>query len=274
MPKISYLNTFIKRKRSFLSVGLDPDLERLPAHLPKNVEGVRIFLNKIIEHTHPFAISYKLNFGFYEALGSKGWDLMAEIAQNMPKDVFVIADAKRGDIGNTAKMYAKSIFGDMNFDAATLSSYMGRDSVAPFLEYEDKVCILLALTSNQGSSDFQFKKITSGRFLYEDIIKTTLEWDDSERFMYVVGATHPKILSRIRSWAPSNYFLVPGIGAQGGRIEDVLEASMQNQIGLIVNSSRGIIYASDGEDFTIAAGAQAKILQRAMQTILSENGLI
>ena len=266
----------IQKKRSFLCVGLDSDLSKIPDHLKSQDDPVFEFNKQIIEQTHPFAIAYKPNLAFYESLGSKGWQSLEKtITLLKGLDVFTIADAKRGDIGNTSKMYAKAFFENLDFDAVTVAPYMGVDSVSPFLEYPNKWVILLALTSNKGAFDFQFavNKDTSAR-LFEEVITKSQQWATAENMMYVVGATQANMLADIRKIAPDHFLLVPGVGAQGGSLEEVAKYGLNNHCGLIVNSSREIIFGSNGKDFAEKAGQKAKELQLKMEQILADNKLI
>lgn len=264
----SQLSTLIRRKKSMLCVGLDTDLRRLPTHLRQCSDPIFEFNKQIIDATYPYAVAYKPNLAFYEALGSRGWDSLARTMEYMPKDVFRIADAKRGDIGNTAALYARTFFETLNFDAVTLSPYMGKDSITPFFEYPGKWVIVLARTSNAGGADFQELTLQDGRRLYEAVIQKSSEWSSHERMMYVVGATQPEAIRHIRQLAPRHFFLVPGVGAQGGDLRAVLQHGSNEDGGLLINSSRGIIYASDGQDFAEAAGKAARALQQEMQQIM------
>ncbi len=263
----------IKRTGSFLCVGLDTDFLRLPQHLSQDARGMLEFNRAIIEATSEYCIAYKLNTAFYEALGVEGWRVLEESIRMIPKDKFVIADAKRGDIGNTSALYARAFFQEMNCDALTVAPYMGHDSVEPFFQFSDRWVILLALTSNPGSQDFQILTC-GGKPLYEQVIRKACTWGSSEDTMFVVGATRANELQKIREMAPEHFFLVPGIGAQGGNLRRTCEAGLNDDIGLIVNSSRSIIYASAGPDFAEAAGKAARELQMEMNDILLEKGLI
>lgn len=266
----------IRRKKSFLCVGLDTDIQKLPDHIRDNEDPVFAFNKQIIEQTHRFAIAYKPNLAFYESMGTKGWQSLEKtIAFLKGFDVFTIADAKRGDIGNTSKMYAKAFFENLDFDAVTVAPYMGVDSVSPFLEYPNKWVILLALTSNKGAFDFQFgvNKDTSSK-LFEEVISKSQQWGSDENMMYVVGATQANMLADIRKIAPDHFLLVPGVGAQGGSLEEVAKYGLNKHCGLIVNSSREIIFASKEKDFAEKAGSKAKELQLKMEQILAENKLI
>ena len=267
----------IRIKRSFLCVGLDPVLENIPKHLLKYENPVLEFNKQIIDATKDLCVAYKPNTAFYESMGLKGWETLIETWKYMPSDIFTIADAKRGDIGNTSAMYASAFFNeaksDMGFDAITVAPYMGKDSVVPFLNYKDKWVILLALTSNVGHSDFQMVDGTSGK-LYEQVIRNSSDWAGAEQLMYVVGATKAEEFKNIRTLAPDNFLLVPGVGAQGGSLADVCQYGLNKECGLLINSSRGIIYASNGEDFAEKARAEALKLQQEMEEILSAANLI
>ena len=265
------LSSEIRKKKSFLCIGLDVDLDRLPKHLHKEKDPIFSFNKSIIDATHHLCVAYKPNIAFYEAYGIKGWQSLKKtidyLNENYP-ETFTIADAKRGDIGNTSFMYAKAFFEDLNFDSITIAPYMGRDSVEPFLSYKDKHCILLALTSNKGAHDFQTKD-SEGKELYKRVIATSQTYTNAKNLMYVVGATKAGHMAEIRKIIPNNFLLVPGVGAQGGSLEDVCKYGMTNEIGLLVNSSRGIIYASNKKDFADAAAQKAKELQKQMQAILN-----
>jgi orotidine-5'-phosphate decarboxylase len=267
----------IKKKRSFLCVGLDPVLENIPEHLLSYKDPVLEFNKQLIDATHDLCVAYKPNTAFYEARGIKGWQTLIDTWKYIPKEVFTIADAKRGDIGNTSAMYADAFFNeekaDMSFDAVTVAPYMGQDSVGPFLNYKDKWVILLALTSNPGHSDFQVQSLEQGK-LYEEVIRVSSQWANSEQLMYVVGATRGAEFKNIRRLAPDNFLLVPGVGAQGGSLADVCEFGLNDHCGLLVNSSRGIIYAGKGIDFAEKARAEALKLQQEMENILINKGII
>lgn len=265
----SELFSQIQQKSSFLCVGLDPDLAKIPTHLRSEKDPIFSFCKQIIEETADYAVAYKPNIAFFEALGSKGWDTLAKVAELIPKDIFTIADAKRGDIGNTSSLYAKAFFETMNFDSITVAPYMGKDSVTPFLEFENKWVILLALTSNVGSMDFQLIKGENGKPLYQSVLEKSQEWGSPENLMYVVGATRGELIGEVRKVAPENFFLVPGVGAQGGSLLEVAKYGMNSSCGLLVNSSRGIIYASGERDFAKAARAEAAKLQAEMKELLS-----
>ena len=268
----------IQAKKSFLCVGLDTDLKKVPEHLLKEEDPIFAFNKAIIDATAPYCVAYKPNLAFYEAFGVKG--IMAfektvkYLKENYPEQ-FIIADAKRGDIGNTSAMYARTFFGAMDFDSVTVAPYMGEDSVSPFLTYEGKWVTLLALTSNKGAFDFQFMKdAESGDTLYQKVLKTSKNWGNADNMMYVVGATKADMLSDIREIIPDNFLLVPGIGAQGGSLEEVVKHGMNKQCGLLVNSSRAIIYAANDETFAEAAEREAKKVQEQMAGFLKAAGMI
>jgi orotidine-5'-phosphate decarboxylase len=261
----------IKIKKSFLCIGLDVDLSKIPRHLHELEDPIFEFNKQIIDTTHHLAVAYKPNIAFYEAYGLKGWKSLKRtidyINKNYP-EIFTIADAKRGDIGNTSTQYAKAFFDDLNFDSVTVAPYMGSDSVEPFLAFADKFTILLALTSNVGGLDFQVLKDENGTTLYEKVLKQSQSWKNSDRLMYVIGATRPEYFKKIRNIVPKNFLLVPGVGAQGGSLQDVCEFGLNDEIGLLINSSRGIIYASNGTDFAKKAKEKAAELQKEMEEII------
>jgi orotidine-5'-phosphate decarboxylase len=257
----------IRLKKSFLCVGLDPDLDKIPAHLLQEEDPIFEFNKAIIDATKDFAVAYKPNIAFYEAYGEKGWASLRKTIEYIPDDVFTIADAKRGDIGNTSKYYAKAFFEDLGCDSITVAPYMGADSVKPFLEFKDKWVVLLALTSNQGAFDFQVFE-ADGKKVYEHVLQKSSEWGTSENLMYVVGATKAEYLSDIRKIVPDNFLLVPGVGAQGGSLEEVAKYGINKDCGLLVNSSRGIIYKSSDAGFAEAARGEARKLQGEMATYL------
>ncbi|MEA3504601.1 MAG: orotidine-5'-phosphate decarboxylase [Bacteroidota bacterium] len=278
----SELFEIIKEKESFLCIGLDSDIERIPKYLLKEKDPIFAFNKQIIDATHDLAISYKPNIAFYESLGPKGWESLAktmEYLEPLRDKLFLIADAKRGDIGNTSKQYAHTFFdknrAGLNFDSVTVAPYMGSDSVEPFLEYKNKWVVLLALTSNMGAYDFQLKQIvdenSNKTSLYEEVLIESQKWANEEQMMYVVGATKAYKLQKIREMAPNHFLLIPGVGAQGGSLEDVANNGMNDQCGLIVNSSRGIIFASNGKDFASVAREKAKEIQLTMSNILHQN---
>ena len=272
-PNTQHLIEQIQSKKSFLCIGLDVDLNKIPKHLLDTEDPIFEFNKAIIDATHDLCVSYKPNTAFYEAYGIKGWQSLEKtinyINENYP-EIFTIADAKRGDIGNTSSMYAKAFFEDLNFDSVTVAPYMGKDSVEPFLDFKDNHTILLALTSNEGSSDFQSLKFNNSS-LYESVLKASKNWINSDKLIYVVGATKAEYLKDIRKIVPDNFLLVPGVGKQGGDLNKVCEYGLNSQIGLIVNSSREIIYASKGLDFPQKAAQKARDLQQKMEKILSKN---
>ncbi|WP_027880739.1 orotidine-5'-phosphate decarboxylase [Mesoflavibacter zeaxanthinifaciens] len=260
----------IKKKKSFLCVGLDVDLNKIPQHLLQTEDPIFEFNKAIIDATHHLCVAYKPNIAFFEAYGLKGWQALEKTINYLNEkhpEIFTIADAKRGDIGNTSTMYAKAFFEDLAFDSVTIAPYMGKDSVEPFLAFKDKHTILLALTSNQGAFDFQ-TKLVDGKELYKQVLETSKTYANSENLMYVVGATKAEYLSEIRQIIPNSFLLVPGVGAQGGNLQDVCKYGMTKDVGLLINSSRGIIYASNQEDFAQAAAQKAEELQKQMQAIL------
>ena len=258
-------------KKSFLCVGLDTDINKIPEHLKKEEDPIFAFNKAIIDATAPYCVAYKPNLAFYECYGLKGMIAFEKtikyLKENHPNH-FIIADAKRGDIGNTSKMYAQTFFEEYNLDSVTVAPYMGEDSVKPFLEYDGKWVILLALTSNKGSHDFQLTEDKQGERLFEKVLKKSQEWGTTENLMYVVGATQGKMFEDIRRIAPNHFLLVPGVGAQGGSLQEVCKYGMTKDCGLLVNSSRGIIYASKDEDFAEIAGQKAKQLQLEMASEL------
>ena len=267
----------IKKKKSFLCVGLDTDITKIPKHLLKQEDPIFEFNKQIIDATKDLCVSYKPNMAFYESMGVKGWISLEKTINYINqtcKDIFTIADAKRGDIGNTSKMYAKAFLETLNFDSITVAPYMGEDSVTPFLEYKNKWVILLALTSNKGAEDFQTLKLTelqTPNSLYYHVLEVSQKWGNADNMMYVVGATKAEMLSDIRQLVPDNFLLVPGIGAQGGSLEDVAKHGMNKQCGLLVNSSRGIIYAGDTENFAEKAREEAMKLQKEMEVLLEQH---
>lgn len=261
----------IKSKKSFLCIGLDVDLTKIPQHILELEDPIFEFNKAIIDATHDLTVAYKPNIAFYEAYGLKGWQSLKKtinyINENHP-EIFTIADAKRGDIGNTSSMYAKAFFEDLNFDSITVSPYMGKDSVEPFLAFENKHTIMLALTSNEGAFDFQTLKV-EGKELYKQVLETSKNWKNSENLMYVVGATKAEYFTEIRKIVPNSFLLVPGVGAQGGSLQEVCEYGMNANVGLLINSSRAIIYASNGNNFAEKARKEALIMQKEMEVILS-----
>ena len=263
----------IKSKRSFLCIGLDTDIKKIPIHLLELEDPIFEFNKQIIDATKDFCVVYKPNIAFYESMGVKGWESLQKTLDYIPKDIFTIADAKRGDIGNTSNMYARAFFENMNFDSVTVAPYMGSDSVTPFLEFKDKWAIVLALTSNKGGLDFQKTEDKNGKQLFEQVLETSKQWGTDENMMYVVGATRAEQLSEIRAIIPNHFLLVPGVGAQGGNVQDVAKYGMNADCGLLVNSSRGIIYAGNGVDFAEKAKIEAQKLQKEMAVILAEAGI-
>lgn len=252
-------------KKSFLCVGLDTDMQKIPTHLLAYDDPIFEFNKKIIAATHDLCVAYKPNIAFYESLGSKGWDSLQKTLAEIPQNIFTIADAKRGDIGNTSAMYAKTFYETFPFHSVTIAPYMGSDSVLPFLSFDkNKWVILLALTSNEGSKDFQFFK-ENDTFLYQKVIQKSFEWGNDENIMFVTGATHPEKFAELRALAPKSFFLVPGIGAQGGNLDEVVKFGKNEDIGLLINSSRDIIYASNQADFAEKAREKALALHLQMQ---------
>ena len=263
----------IREKQSFLCVGLDTDLKKMPQHLLSEEDPIFAFNRAIIDATAPYCVAYKPNLAFYEAFGLKGimaFEKTIDYLRKFYPDHFIIADAKRGDIGNTSKMYARTFFETYNIDALTVAPYMGEDSVTPFLGYEGKWVVLLALTSNKGSHDFQLTESPDGERLFEKVLRRSQQWATDEQMMYVVGATQGQMFEDIRRLAPTHFLLVPGVGAQGGSLQEVCKYGMTRDCGLLVNSSRGIIYASGGEDFAKVAAEKARELQQEMATELTK----
>ena len=260
----------IKKKHSYLCVGLDTDITKIPAHLKSAADPIFEFNKQIIDATIDYAVSYKPNIAFYEAEGSKGWESLQKTLAYIPKDVFTIADAKRGDIGNTSGLYARAFFNNMDFDSVTVAPYMGEDSVTPFLDYKGKWVILLGLTSNTGSKDFQDLDLANGTKLFEEVLKRSQKWGNADQLMYVIGATKAAELELVRKHVPDHFLLIPGVGAQGGDLGEVSKYGMNKECGLLVNSSRAIIYASDGEDFAKKAGAEAKKVALDMEQYLEK----
>ena len=274
--KIENLINQIKQKKSFLCVGLDVDLDKIPKHLHKYEDPIFEFSKAIIDSTSPFAIAYKPNLAFFESYGLKGWNSLEKIINyinsNYP-EIFTIADAKRGDIGNTSSKYARTFFETLNFDSITVNPYMGRDSIEPFLEYDNKYTILLSLTSNSGSSDFQFQ-LDNGKPLYLSVIKKSLSWKNKENLMYVIGATKAESLKEVREIIPNSFLLVPGIGTQGGSLSDVCRFGLNDNCGLIVNSSRQIIYSDNTIDYAKKSAEISSLIQREMSEQLLKKGII
>ena len=267
------LSAQIREKKSFLCIGLDVDLDKIPTYLLKEEEDPIFAFNKaIIDATHHLCVAYKPNTAFYEAYGIKGWQSLEKTIQYLNRnypEIYTIADAKRGDIGNTSTMYAKAFFEDLAFDSVTVAPYMGKDSVEPFLAFKDKHTIMLALTSNEGAFDFQTKEV-NGKQLYKEVLETSKGWKNSENLMYVVGATKAEYFAEIRKIVPTSFLLVPGVGAQGGNLQDVCKYGLSENVGLLINSSRGIIYASNNDDFATKAAIKAEELQKQMEVILNK----
>ncbi len=269
----------INKKGTYLCVGLDTDLNKIPKHLQQHPNAIVEFNKAIIDATKDFCVSYKINTAFYEVLGSKGWEAMEETVDYIPSSHFKIADAKRGDIGNTSSQYAKAFFETLKFDAITVAPYMGEDSIRPFLEYENKWTIVLGLTSNKGANDFEMLKVQNGNeahlrseYLYEKVLRTVSQWGTPNNLMFVVGATQATEFENIRNIIPDHFLLVPGVGFQGGSLQEVSKYSMNKDCGLLVNASRAVIYASDQEDFATEAGIIAQQYQAEMKDYLSDNG--
>lgn len=274
--RIEALKNQILAKKSFLCVGLDVDLEKVPEHIKAMEDPLYEFSKAIIDSTAAYTVAYKPNIAFFETYGPEGMASLKRVMgylNNKHPEIFTIADAKRGDIGNTATRYAKAYFETYNFDSITVAPYMGKDSVEPFLSFDEKYAILLALTSNGGSSDFQTQQV-GGQMLYEKVIQTSVEWQGSERLMYVVGATKANALRKIRELIPNSFLLIPGVGAQGGSLKEVAENGLSIDVGLLVNSSRGIIYASTDENFAREAKKAARELQSRMESILKNKNYI
>ncbi|MDO1447092.1 orotidine-5'-phosphate decarboxylase [Rhodocytophaga aerolata] len=258
------------QKQSYLCVGLDTDIQKIPSHLRSADDPIFEFNKQIIDATADFCVAYKPNTAFYEATGAKGWESLQKTLEYIPKNFFKIADAKRGDIGNTSGLYARAFFEQMQADAVTVAPYMGEDSVKPFLAFENKWVILLALTSNPGSQDFQTKLLTSEKPLFEQVITTAATWADADKLMYVVGATQAEQFHKIRQLAPDHFLLVPGVGAQGGDLQLLSQHGMNKQCGLLVNASRAIIYASANKDFAAKAAREAQSIQQEMAIYLEK----
>lgn len=265
----------IKKKKSYLCVGLDTDITKIPSHLLSTDDPIFEFNKQIIEATKDFCVAYKPNLAFYESMGVEGWVSLQKTVELIPDDILIIADAKRGDIGNTSTLYAKAFFEKMNFDAVTVAPYMGKDSVMPFLAFKNKWVILLALTSNEGANDFQTQLLADQVTpLYEKVITESSKWAGSDQLMYVVGATRSEQFAHVRSLAKDYFFLVPGVGAQGGDLKAISRAGMNDQCGLLVNSSRQIIYAGNGIDFAAKARSEAQAVQNEMEALLKEKGIV
>lgn len=262
---LSELKASILQKKSFLAVGLDTDLAKIPAFLSEYDDPVFEFNRRIIDATRDHCVSYKVNTAFYEDKGVAGWETLMRTEAYIGNNHFKIADAKRGDIGNTSDRYARAFFAEADFAAVTVAPYMGHDSIAPFLAYENKYAIMLALTSNPGADDFQLQKLANGKYLFEQVVETSSRWPGAERLMYVTGATRPEYLRAIRQIVPDAFFLVPGVGAQGGSLEDVVKHGKTADVGLLINASRSIIYAGNGEDFAEKAAEEAQKLHAEMR---------
>lgn len=258
----------IRRRKSYLCVGLDTDITKIPQHLLKETDPVFAFNKAIIDATRNYCVAYKINTAFYEALGLKGWEAMEKTVKYIGESHFTIADAKRGDIGNTSDQYAKAFFESLPFDSVTVAPYMGEDSVKPFLQYAGKWAIVLGLTSNKGAADFELKKAGDG-LLYEQVLKTVSSWGNPGNLMFVVGATQADEFINIRKLTPDHFYLVPGVGAQGGSLKEISEKAMNKDVGILVNASRAVIYASSGEDFAEAAQKIAKEYQQEMASYLA-----
>lgn len=259
----------IKKKKTFLCVGLDTDLDKIPSHLLETEDPIFEFNKAIIDATKEHCVAYKPNIAFYEMLGARGWDSLQKTIEYIPSTHFSIADAKRGDIGNTSLYYANTFFDTFQFDSVTVAPYMGSDSVTPYLQHKDKWAIVLALTSNKGADDFELQKLENGQYLFEKVLSTSKEWGNETNTMYVVGATRPALLAEIRKIVPNHFLLVPGVGAQGGSLEEVVKNGINDNVGLLVNSSRGIIYAGNGLDFAEKAKAKAKEIHAEMAQLMS-----
>ncbi len=263
----------IKKKKSFLCIGLDTDINKIPKHLLELEDPVFEFNKQIIDATKELCVAYKPNIAFYESEGVNGWKSLQKTLDYIPENIFTIADAKRGDIGNTSIMYARAFFENMNFDSITIAPYMGADSVTPFLEFKDKWAIVLALTSNKGGLDFQKIKGVNGKPLFKLVLETSKKWGNHSNMMYVVGATRAEQFAEIRGIVPNHFLLVPGVGAQGGNLQEVAKFGMNADCGLLINSSRGIIFAGNDVDFAVKAKVEAQKLQQEMAVILSELGI-
>jgi orotidine-5'-phosphate decarboxylase len=273
MTKTELINQ-IKLKQSYLCIGLDTDLSKIPKHLLQLEDPVFEFNKAIIDATHDLCVAYKPNLAFYEAMGPKGWLSLQRTLEIIPRSHFTIADAKRGDIGNTSSMYAQTFFETYGFDSLTVAPYMGEDSVRPFLDYEGKFTILLALTSNRGADDFEQLELNSGSKLYEEVLRKACTWGSSEQLMFVAGATRPEELKHIRAIVPDYFLLIPGVGAQGGNLAEVSAAAMNEDIGILVNASRSILYASNEENFAEAAREEALSMHEEMRILLQMTGLV
>jgi orotidine-5'-phosphate decarboxylase len=263
----------IKKKKSFLCIGLDSDIKKIPTHLLALEDPVFEFNKQIIDATKDLCVAYKPNIAFYESMGAVGWESLQKTLEYIPNNIFTIADAKRGDIGNTSSMYGRAFFENINFDSVTVTPYMGKDSVMPFLDFKNKWAIVLLLTSNKGGSDFQNIEDNNGKALFEQVLETSKNWGTDKNMMYVVGATRAEQLLQIRKIIPNHFLLVPGVGEQGGSLKDVAKYAINSDCGLLVNSSRGIIYAGSGIDFAEKAKLEAQKLQQEMAVLLLEAGI-
>lgn len=264
------LDLQVKKKKSFLCVGLDTDINKLPTQYVRNSLAVVSFNRQIIEATADLCVAYKLNLAFYEAMGVKGWECLRQTIEIIPKDIFIIADAKRGDIGNTTHLYAKAFFEELDAHAVTVSPYMGKDSVTPYYEYEGKWAILLGLTSNEGAKDFQLQKLQSGKQMYEQVLETSKGWGNKENTMYVIGATRANAFKRVREILPEHFLLVPGVGSQGGDMEEVIKAGATKNGRLLINASRSILYADNGKSFAARAREEAMRLKLQMEVAFTK----
>ena len=272
MTRQELFNNILKKK-SFLCVGLDPDINKIPKFLLELEDPIFEFNKRIIDATKDYCVSYKPNTAFYEALGAKGWESLRKTLEYIPKDIFTIADAKRGDIGNTSQLYAKAFFENLSADSLTIAPYMGEDSIKPFM-YPGKWVIVLGLTSNPGAADFEMQYLQDGTQLFENVIRKTCAWGNADNLMFVVGATRPQMLEKVRAIAPEHFLLIPGVGAQGGSLEEVFKYGATPQVGLLINASRSIIYASNGNDFAEKAKEEAMKLQKEMEVLLQSKGLL
>ncbi|NQY68826.1 MAG: orotidine-5'-phosphate decarboxylase [Flavobacteriales bacterium] len=264
----------IKEKKSFLCVGLDSDYDKIPAHLHKYEDPIFEFNKAIIDATKDFCVAYKPNLAFYESTGANGWKSLEKTMAYIPKGIFTIADAKRGDIGNTSNKYAKAFFKRLNFDSVTVNPYMGEDGISPYLQYEDKWVVILALTSNSSASNFQTKVLANGQELYKEVLSASKEWGTTNNTMYVVGATKASELEDIRKIIPEHFLLVPGVGSQGGDLQEVAKYGLTDSCGLLVNVSRGILFAGEGMEFGTKANIKAQEIQKEMEATLLDRGLI
>ncbi|NQY66368.1 MAG: orotidine-5'-phosphate decarboxylase [Flavobacteriales bacterium] len=264
----------IKEKKSFLCIGLDSDYDKIPAHLHKYEDPIYEFNKSIIDATKDFCVAYKPNLAFYESTGAAGWKSLEKTMAYIPKDIFTIADAKRGDIGNTSNKYAKAFFKRLSFDSVTVNPYMGEDAISPYLKYDNKWVVILALTSNNSAKDFQTIAVEGGKQLYERVLEISQKWGHLDNTMYVVGATKASELENIRKIVPDHFLLVPGVGSQGGDLQEVSKYGLNDKCGLLVNMSRGVIFAGQGMEFAIKAKEKAQEVQKEMEAILTERGLI